>query len=339
VIGNVLQVISIEGVLEKLGNNSIMSTNSDSMSKCAACGKGGDNLKVCTSCEQVSYCNAKCRKAHRPKHKKECRQLAAERHNEETAIINIDVDAIIEKFSKIEVSDEELFADPPPKEDCDICMLIPMRGERIYQSCCGKILCYGCMSASNDEMNKGNMKRCCPFCRFPLPRTEMESVVRVKKRMAAGDAEAFLTLGGWYERGKNGLPQDNRRAFELYSRGAELGSFQSHCSLASAYLTGEGVEQDDEKAVHHLMLASIGGSDTARSMLGDAEANRGTMERAMKHYMIAAKRGHDDSMKEIGLGYKAGKVTKDEYASTLRAHRASRDEMKSKQKPIAEELG
>jgi len=309
------------------------------MPKCAACGKGGDNLKVCTSCEQVSYCNAKCRKAHRSKHKKECRQLAAKRHNEETAIINIDVDAIIEKFSKIEISDEELFADPPPKEDCDICMLIPMRGERIYQSCCGKILCYGCMSASNDEMNKGNMKRCCPFCRFPLPRTEIESVVRVKKRIELNDANAFLTLGGWYSQGKNGLPQDNRRAFELLTRGAELGSVQSHSSVAGAYLTGEGVEMDDDKAMHHLMIAAMGGFEVARHMLGDAEVSRGNMERAMKHYMIAAKCGYDDSLKEIGLGYKAGKVTKDEYASTLRAHKQATEEMKSEQRPIAEELG
>jgi len=79
-------------------------------SKCAACGKGGNNLKVCTSCEQVSYCNAKCRKAHRSKHKKECRQLAAERHNVETTVINIDIHDITENFSKIEVSDEKLFA-------------------------------------------------------------------------------------------------------------------------------------------------------------------------------------------------------------------------------------
>ena len=138
---------------------------------CAACGKGGDNLKVCTSCEQVSYCNAKCRKAHRSKHKKECRQLSAEKHNEESAISsNIDVDAISQKFSKIEISDEELFADPPPKEDCGICFL-PMSGGLIsttYQVCCGKRLCYGCVIAANNEMIAGNMKKWCPYCRVPM---------------------------------------------------------------------------------------------------------------------------------------------------------------------------
>ena len=145
------------------------------MSKCAACGKGGDNLKVCTSCEQVSYCNAKCRKAHRSKHKKECRQYTA-KTREKNASVRAEVDAISEKLCSIEITDEELFADPPPKEDCDICFLpMPCGGTKacgvstVYQVCCGKTLCHGCMRAADVEMKKGTMKPYCPFCRVPLP--------------------------------------------------------------------------------------------------------------------------------------------------------------------------
>jgi len=57
--------------------------------------------------------------------------------------------------------------------------------------------------------------------------------------------------------------------------------------------------------------------------------------RAMKHFMIAAKSGLDDSLKNVGHGYKQKWVTKDEYASTLRAHQRSRDEMKSEQRTKA----
>ena len=148
-------------------------SSSVSMSKCAACGKGGDN-KVCTSCEQVSYCNAKCRKAHRSKHKKECRQLAAKRHNNETAISNIVVNVIEDKFRSIVISDEELFAEPPPKEDCDICFLpMPFASRvcgvsRSYMTCCGKTLCAGCVMESWNKMEKGEMKHSCAFCRLPL---------------------------------------------------------------------------------------------------------------------------------------------------------------------------
>ena len=321
-----------------------MSSNTNSSSsipsKCAACGKGGDNLKVCTSCEQVSYCNAKCKKAHRSKHKKECRQLAAERHNSE-AIMSIDTHVIIEKFSKMEISDEELFADPPPRDDCDICFL-PMPYTRascgvttVYQPCCGKILCYGCVSAAKSEMIKGSLKRCCPFCTVPLSITNGEQIERVKKRMELNDANAFHELAGWYYHGNTGLEQDLRKAFELFNRGAELGSVSSHCLLAKMYQFGRGVEKDEEKSKHHLILAAMGGDEVARHMLGDIEHYNGDIDRAMKHYMMAAKCGYDDALKEIGLGYKAGKVTKDEYASTLRAHRASQDEMKSEQRTKA----
>ena len=193
---------------------------------CAACGKGGDNLKVCTSCEQVSYCNAKCRKAHRSKHKKECRQLSAEKHNEESAISSsIDVYAIIEKFSRREISDEELFKDPPPKEDCEICFIpMPSWTKAVYQSCCGKTLCSGCMKTAENEMKKGTMKSCCPFCRVTLPKASNDGVKRIKKRMKLNDAHAFHMLGETYAYGNLGLPQDSTKAFELLLRAADLGS-------------------------------------------------------------------------------------------------------------------
>lgn len=62
----------------------------------------------------------------------------------------------------------------------------------------------------------------------------------------------------------------------------------------------------------------------------------GNMDRAMKHFMIAARSGMDVSLKEVGEGYKAGHVTKDEYASTLRVYKDAVDEMKSEQRTKAE---
>ena len=49
------------------------------------------------------------------------------------------------------------------------------------------------------------------------------------------------------------------------------------------------------------------------------------MDRAMKHFMIAAKIGCDASLEEVSERYKAGHVTKDEYASTLRAYKATQE--------------
>ncbi len=69
------------------------------------------------------------------------------------------------------ISEDDLFKDPPPKEDCPICFLpiphspIEMSVETVYQACCGKVLCSGCVAAAQNEINRGNMKSCCPFCR------------------------------------------------------------------------------------------------------------------------------------------------------------------------------
>ena len=42
-----------------------MSADENNQSNCAACGKGSDDLKGCTACKLVKYCNASCKKKHR----------------------------------------------------------------------------------------------------------------------------------------------------------------------------------------------------------------------------------------------------------------------------------
>jgi len=69
---------------------------------CANCGKSEEdsiNLKSCTACKLVKYCNRDCQAAHRSQHKKACKKRAKELH------------------------DEMLFKQPPPDEDCPICMI------------------------------------------------------------------------------------------------------------------------------------------------------------------------------------------------------------------------
>jgi len=59
------------------------------------------NLKACTACKMVKYCNKDCQIAHRPQHKKEFRKRAAEL-----------------------IHEEKLFKQPPTmEEDCPICFV------------------------------------------------------------------------------------------------------------------------------------------------------------------------------------------------------------------------
>ena len=239
------------------------------------------------------------------------------------------------------VPDDVLFRDPPPKEECPICLL-PMpftKGVcgvvKTYMPCCGKSLCNGCIIGAEDEIRKGNMKAWCAFCRG---RGRKELWKRIKKRMKLNEAEAFNYLGTQYSIGglSLGVLRDTNKAIELFLRAAELGSIGAHYELSLMYMVGDEVEQDTEKAIKHWKLAAIGGHEQARHNLGNMEYNyNDNKDRAMKHFMIAARAGEDKSLKKVGEGYKAGHVTKDEYANTLRAHKCSRDEMKSVQRSKA----
>jgi len=78
-----------------------------------------------------------------------------------------------------------------------------------YQSCCGKVICSGCIHApvyDNEGNTVDNQK--CPFCRAPHPKTNVEAIKRIKKRMEVGDADAIYNLGNYYFEGKYGLLQD-----------------------------------------------------------------------------------------------------------------------------------
>ena len=245
------------------------------------------------------------------------------------------------------ISDDILFADPPPKKDCPICML-PMPFSfssndlgvgKTYMACCGKFVCCACMIAARNEMIEGNMKQWCALCRVPYPCSKKELLKRYRKRMKQNDAEAFYTLGCGYRDGEYGLPKDEKNALELLIKAADLGSISANHTMGRLYYHGRGgVEKDIEKAFHYWKVAAIGGHEVARCSLGIIEMSNDNFDRAIKHWMIAAKCGDDKSLKFVGEGYKAGHVTKDEYASTLRAHKDVQDEMKSEQRTNVAEV-
>jgi len=90
--------------------------DADNTTRCANCGKGEEScgdLKACTACKLVKYCNRECQIAHRPLHKA-CKKRAAELH------------------------DGALFKEHPPREECPICLLpLPLHAAQIsFKTCC-----------------------------------------------------------------------------------------------------------------------------------------------------------------------------------------------------------
>ena len=285
------------------------SVDDNNSMKCASCGKGGDGLKACNACKLVKYCNATCQRAHWSRHKKECKKRAAELH------------------------DEALFKEPLEREECDICMLpMPLRmSEQKYQPCCGKVLCYGCIHAAYTA----DTRQLCPFCRTPHHTSDKEYIERLKKRAEDGDAIAMHNLGGFYRIGRMGLPQDLEKAMELWLKAGGLGHGAAQSSVANAYLEGLGIERDMKKAKYYWELAAMRGDEDARHNLGVNEERAGNIDRAIKHWMIAAGAGKDSSLGAIRKCFMHGLATKDDYEKGLRAHKEAKDEMKSDHRDAA----
>ena len=281
--------------------------NIRAITKCANCGKeGGESMNTCNKCDLVKYCNAACKKKHKSKHRKKCEKRA------------------------VELFDEKLFQEPPPREECPICMLPPPLYDNdtgmTFHTCCGKNVCDGCIYA----MAGSGAKDLCPFCRTPPARSDEESIKRVKKRTGAGNADAFYVIAGNYSRGINGCPQDSAKANELFLKAGELGSANGYYNFGVAYDNGTGgVEVDKKKAKYYYELAAMMGDVHARNNLGCLEGKAGNHQRAKKHLLISAKAGYTKSLDCVKDGYIHGHVTKEEYANTLRGYQKSQDETKS----------
>ena len=291
-----------------------MNTSGNShLCSCANCGKGEDesfHLKECTACKMVKYCNRDCQVAHRSQHKKSCKKRAAELH------------------------DQRLFKQPPPKEDCPICMLLlpSLHTGYKYRGCCGNRICSGCIHAV--FLRDGGVSLC-PFCRTPGPTSDEEVIESINTRMQLDDAEAIHNLGSCYSDGSRELPQDYAKALELWHQAAELGHTESYYCIGSAYYFDRGVERDEKKAIHYWELAAMGGLVEARHNLGALDFNAGNMNRALKHFMIAAGSGYNDSLDTIQAMFNNGQATKDDYAKALRVYKENLVEIESKQRDEA----
>jgi hypothetical protein len=296
---------------------------------CAECSEeGGVSLKTCKACMSVQYCSAECQRNHWPKHKKQCKQRAAE------------------------LSDEALFKDPPPNDDCPICFL-PMPRRLIccislppatilsvpiydfaeankeladvdtngYYPCCGKNICGGCVYSC---WKSGNNK--CPFCNSDRSgKTDEEMVADMMKRVEANDAGATFSLGSYYHKGRGGLQQDHTKAMDLYVRAAELGLGKAHCNLGLLYHEGG----DMKKAKFHLEAAAMAGHEVARYNLGVMECHCGNNERAVKHWTIAASAGDYKAMHHLITSFKRGQLSRDAINLTLKAYNNACAEMRS----------
>ena len=273
---------------------------------CASCGIAEVELKKC-ACKLVQYCSVDCQKNHRSQHKKLCKKRLAE---------------------MAELRDKDLFTQPDSSHlgECPICCLpLPLDYSKFRMTaCCCKMLCQGCSYANQKREHEAGLERRCAFCREPMTMSDKEELTRLMKRVKKNDPVALNEMGK-YCRGKG----DYGGAFKYFTKAAGLGVAKAHYDLACLYYNGHGVGKDDKKIVYHLEQAAIAGHPQARHSLGTIEYRNGRIERAVKHWVIAAKLGFEGSLDNLRRLCTVGKMSKEDYAAALRTYQAAVDATKS----------
>ena len=94
-----------------------------------------------------------------------------------------------------------------------------------------------------------------------------QQVSDVFARAWQGDADAQVTLGGWYFSGQ-GVPKDADEGVRWWRQAAEQGHLPAQTGLGGRYYDGRGVVQDESEAVRWYRLAAEQGHVEAQLTLG-----------------------------------------------------------------------
>ena len=134
-----------------------------------------------------------------------------------------------------------------------------------------------------------------PFCALAQDVSDLEP------KAARGDAKAQYELGALYLRGK-AVEQNDHRAFEWFSKSAELGYAPAQDRLGGMYLTGLAVSKDEALAKRWLLKAAKQGYARAQRNLGRLLE---PSDEARAWYEKAAAQGDAESQFRLGDHEKA----------------------------------
>ncbi|EJK73582.1 hypothetical protein THAOC_04782 [Thalassiosira oceanica] len=99
------------------------------------------------------------------------------------------------------------------------------------------------------------------------------------------------------------------------------------CSVA--YCGEDGVQEDKAKAIQFWEKAAMQGHVESRYNLGITEGMKENYDRAVRHFLISAKMGHERSVEKIKRLFVGGKATKEQYTEALKGYQDAVEGMKS----------
>jgi TPR repeat protein len=112
-----------------------------------------------------------------------------------------------------------------------------------------------------------------------------------EKAMQNGDKDAMYILGEIYYNGTRGVKKDIKKAIEMYEKAADKIHYAAMKCLGRAYLYGEGVEKDYQKAVSFFLNARS--SSWLRNIMEDDNAFEWLKREALN--------GNNDAINAFGL--------------------------------------
>jgi TPR repeat protein len=240
------------------------------MPPCAACARA-DAYNLCAGCRFVSYCDARCQKAHWAAHKVICKAVRA--------------DAARNPAWKATT--------------CDACAATLVGvGQR----------CSGCYSAEYCDA-ACQLAHWTREHRAVCKAVGEASFARMMTQATAGDEEMMYNVGIAYTTG-TGVAVDERAAFEWFRRAAEAGDVDAQCCLGLAYKYGKGVTADPRKAFAWWRRAADAGNASAMCLLGwcykDGSGVDADPHAAVKWYRRAAGAGYARASFNVGCVYADG---------------------------------
>jgi len=138
----------------------------------------------------------------------------------------------------------------------------------------------------------------------------------ILKKAEQGDVDAQNVLGWMYSEGE-GVAQDNERAIYWYTKSAEEGYAYSQYALGLMYENGQGVTKDYKQAVYWYSKAAKQGHAWAQHNLGLMYSRgEGVAEDYKKTvYWLgkAAEQGHLYSIRMLGWMYSEGQLVTQDY--------------------------
>ena len=242
--------------------------------------------------------------------------------------------------------DSSLFNEPPPRPDCDICMLtLPIQNKfHSYMSCCGKVICAGCIATHTLKILETNekriekakkekkpppplLKRACPFCRTEVHEEgDQNTLDRMQKRVELDDPDTLLQLAFYYRDGDYGLSPDEGKYWDFLEKAASLGSADAH------YVLGIAAEDYSSIARAHFEAGAKSGCVPSRHELGEMEYAVGNKKVAVRHWRMSAAAGYNRSVKELIKCFQEGLLSKESLEESIRAKHVACEAIRSEER-------